>query len=90
MRILLSDGAGLTARQCATVLSQAGHEVEVLSPDPLCLCRFTRRVRKVSLIAQPLRPGCWVNSYQTPTAAISSAARTTVAQGKWQAEGRFL
>lgn len=47
MRVLLSDGAGLTARQCATVLSEAGHEVEVLSPDPLCLCRFTGRVRKV-------------------------------------------
>lgn len=47
MRILLTDGTGLTARQCATVLSGAGHEVEALSPDPLCLCRFTRRVREV-------------------------------------------
>jgi len=47
VRVLLSDGSGLTARQCATVLAEAGHEVEVLSPDPLCLCRFTRHVRRV-------------------------------------------
>jgi len=47
MRILLSDGAGLTARQCATLLSIAGHEVEALSAEPLCLCRFTRHVRRV-------------------------------------------
>ncbi len=47
MRVLLSDGAGLTARQSATLLSQAGHHVEALSADPLCLCRFTRHVRRV-------------------------------------------
>jgi biotin carboxylase len=45
MRILLSDGAGLTARQCATLLSLAGHEVEAVCAEPLCLCRFTRHVR---------------------------------------------
>ena len=47
MRVLLSDGTGLTARQSAGLLSEAGHEVEVLSPDPWCLCRFTRHVRRV-------------------------------------------
>ncbi len=47
MLILLSDGAGLTSRQCATLLTQAGHQVEALSPDPICLCRMTRLVRKV-------------------------------------------
>lgn len=47
MHVLLSDGTGLTARQCATLLSMAGHRVEALSPDPLCLCRFTRHVRRV-------------------------------------------
>ena len=44
MLILLSDGAGLTARQCATVLARAGHQVEALSSgralpgpdDPAC------------------------------------------------------
>jgi len=47
MKILLSDGSGLTARQVAGRLADAGHRVEVLSPDGLCLCRFTRHVRRV-------------------------------------------
>jgi hypothetical protein len=47
MRVLLSDGSGLTARQTATQLAAGGHAVYVLSPDPICLTRFTRRVRRV-------------------------------------------
>ena len=47
MRVLLSDGSGLTARQCATRLAAAGHIVEALTPDPLCLCRFTRHVARL-------------------------------------------
>ena len=47
MKILLSDGSGLTARQVAGRLGESGHQVEVLSPDGLCLCRFTRHVRRV-------------------------------------------
>ena len=47
MKILLSDGSGLTSRQVAGQLARAGHRVEVLSPDPICLCRFTRCVRRV-------------------------------------------
>jgi hypothetical protein len=47
MRVLLSDGSGLTSRQVATQLSARGHVVEVLTPDPLALTRFTRHVRKV-------------------------------------------
>jgi biotin carboxylase len=47
MLILLSDGAGLTARQCATVLARAGHRVEALSHAGLCMCRMTRHVRRV-------------------------------------------
>ena len=47
MLVLLSDGAGLTARQCATVLARACHQVEALSPAGLCLCRMTRHVRRV-------------------------------------------
>jgi biotin carboxylase len=46
MRVLLSDGSGLTARQCATQLAAAGHEVGVLSADPFALTRFTRHVRR--------------------------------------------
>ena len=59
MRVLLSDGSGLTARQTAGLLADAGHTVEVLSPDPVCLARFTRRVRRVWRVppygADPLR-----------------------------------
>ena len=47
MRVLLSDGSGLTARQSANRLAAAGHVVAVLAPDPLCLCRFTRHVTRV-------------------------------------------
>lgn len=70
MRVLLSDGAGLTARQCATVLSQAGHEVEALSPDPLCLCRFTRRVRTVHRV-----PGVGTDPLGWLDGALGVAAR---------------
>ncbi len=59
MRVLLSDGSGLTARQAVTQLADAGHRVDVLSPDPLCLARFTRRVHRVWRVpaygADPLR-----------------------------------
>lgn len=47
MRILLTDGSGLTARQVATQLAAAGHTVEVLTPDPLALTRFTVHVRRL-------------------------------------------
>jgi glutathione synthase/RimK-type ligase-like ATP-grasp enzyme len=70
VRVLLSDGAGLTARQCAAVLSEAGHEVEVLSPDPLCLCRFTRRVRTVHRV-----PGIGSDPLGWLDAALDVAAR---------------
>lgn len=47
MRILLSDGSGLTSRQCATLLGRAGHEVEVLGVRGVPLTRWTRHVRRV-------------------------------------------
>jgi len=47
VRVLLTDGSGLTARQVATELSLAGHRVEVLTPDPLALTRFTRHVARL-------------------------------------------
>jgi len=59
MRVLLSDGSGLTARQCATRLDSAGHVVEALAPDPLCLSRFTRHVARLHRVprygSDPLR-----------------------------------
>jgi len=47
VRVLLTDGSGLTARQVATQLSSAGHWVEALSSDPLALTRFTRHVHRL-------------------------------------------
>jgi biotin carboxylase len=45
MRILLTEGAGLTSRQVATQLDRLGHDVSAVVSDPLCLARFTRHVR---------------------------------------------
>jgi hypothetical protein len=46
MRILLSEGASTSAREAITALGLAGHHVEVCDPDPHCLGRFSRFVRK--------------------------------------------
>jgi hypothetical protein len=70
MLILLSDGAGLTARQCATLLARAGHQVEALSADPLCLCRLTRHVRAVHRV-----PGLGADPFGWLDAALEIAAR---------------
>jgi len=63
VRVLLSDGSGLTARQCATRLAAAGHSVHVLSSDPVCLCRFTRCVKGVRRVPPfgPDPPG-WLDA----------------------------
>jgi hypothetical protein len=47
MRILLSEGSGLTSRQVAGHLGSLGHEVEILSSSKICLTRFTRHVSAV-------------------------------------------
>jgi glutathione synthase/RimK-type ligase-like ATP-grasp enzyme len=47
MRILLTEGSGLTSRQVAGRLGTLGHEVEILSSSKFCLTRFTRHVRAV-------------------------------------------
>ena len=70
MLVLLSDGAGLASRQCATLLSQAGNRVEVLTADPLCLCRFTRHVRQVHRV-----PGVGTDPLGWLEAALDVARR---------------
>jgi glutathione synthase/RimK-type ligase-like ATP-grasp enzyme len=47
LRVLLSDGSGLTARQTAPQLAAAGHTVEVLTSSALPLTAFTRHVAKL-------------------------------------------
>jgi glutathione synthase/RimK-type ligase-like ATP-grasp enzyme len=47
VKILLTEGSGLTSRQVATRLGELGHRVEILSSTPICLARFTKHVRRV-------------------------------------------
>ena len=46
LRILLSEGSSTSARQAITALGLAGHHVEICDPDPYCLGRFSRFVRR--------------------------------------------
>ncbi|MGA7497298.1 MAG: hypothetical protein WBX00_11260, partial [Isosphaeraceae bacterium] len=45
MRIILSEGSSLSARQAISALGPTGARIEVCDPDPLCLGRFSRFVR---------------------------------------------
>jgi hypothetical protein len=47
MRVLLSDGWSLAARQTATILGWSGHEVETLGGSWTSLCRHTRHVSHI-------------------------------------------
>jgi hypothetical protein len=47
MRVLLSDGSGLTSRQVATQAAMAGHVVEAVAPTWLGPASFTRHVRRI-------------------------------------------
>jgi len=46
-KILLSEGSSLSARETITVLGLAGHRVELVSAQSLCLGRFSRFVTRV-------------------------------------------
>src|SRR5215207_1138609 len=46
MRVLLSEGASTSARQAITALGLKGHKVEICDPDPHCLGRFSRLIRR--------------------------------------------
>jgi hypothetical protein len=63
MRILLSEGSGLTSRQVAGRLGLLGHEVEILSSSKLGLTRFTRHVRAVHEVPRfGLDPFGWLTA----------------------------
>ena len=47
VRVLISEGSSLTAREVLTCLGPAGYHVEALDPDALCIARFSRWMRKV-------------------------------------------
>ncbi|HLG81561.1 MAG TPA: hypothetical protein VKY22_11130 [Bradyrhizobium sp.] len=46
-QILLSEGSSLSARETITALGLAGHRVDIMSSDLLCLGRFSRFVDRV-------------------------------------------
>jgi len=48
-KILLSEGSSLSSREAITALGLAGHRVELLSSNPICLGRFSRFVSRVHL-----------------------------------------
>ena len=69
MRVLLSEGSGLTSRQVATRLGDLGHHVELLSATRICLARFTH-VRKIHPVPRVGRePLAWFDA----TSAIAKA-----------------
>jgi carbamoylphosphate synthase large subunit len=47
IRVLLSEGSSLSARQALWALGLAGHIVEVCDPNPRCLSRFSRFARRI-------------------------------------------
>ena len=47
MRVLLTEGSSLTAREVVTCLGRTGHHIEVLDHDPMCLARFSRWVARL-------------------------------------------
>ena len=53
VRVLLSEGSSLTAREVLTCLGPAGYHVEALDPDQLCIARFSRWMRNVHACPRP-------------------------------------
>ena len=47
VRVLMSEGSSLSARESLTGLGRAGFHVEVVDGNPLCLARFSRFCRRV-------------------------------------------
>jgi len=46
-KILLSEGSSLSSREAITALGLAGHRVELVASEPMCLGRFSRFVNRV-------------------------------------------
>ena len=47
VRVLLSEGSSLSAREVISDLGPRGYVLHACDPDPFCLARFSRYVRKV-------------------------------------------
>lgn len=48
-RVLIPEGSSLSAMEAVAALGAMGYLIDVLDPDPYCICRFSRFVRKVYL-----------------------------------------
>jgi predicted ATP-grasp superfamily ATP-dependent carboligase len=46
IRVLLSEGSSLSARQAITALGQCGYTIDICDPNPQCISRFSRFVRR--------------------------------------------
>jgi hypothetical protein len=44
--VLFSEGSSLTAREFVSVLGPDGHHIEVLDPNPACICRFSCKLQE--------------------------------------------
>lgn len=63
MKVLLSDGSGITSRQLATVLTQQRHEVHVACPPGITLSKFTKHVKRNHIVPPfGLDPYRWLDS----------------------------
>ena len=47
IRVLLSEGSSLTSREVVTCLGPVGYQLEALDPDPFCIARFSRWMRRI-------------------------------------------
>ena len=45
LRILLSEGSSLSARQTITALGRCGYILDICDPNPMCISRFSRFIR---------------------------------------------
>jgi hypothetical protein len=50
LRILLSEGTSLSAREAITVLGRAGHAVEICGPHRWCLGGYSKWVDRVHVV----------------------------------------
>jgi hypothetical protein len=53
LKILFSEGSSLTAREYLRVLCPRGHWIEIVDPNPACICRFSRWTKRFHQCPSP-------------------------------------
>src|ERR1700730_17866448 len=71
-KILLSEGSSLSSREAITALGLAGHRVELVSSNPLCLGRVSRFISRVH---RARASGADPDGYLASVIEIASARR---------------